>query len=98
MARRAASIWRAVIRPRATAFRPNSPNDTEVPAVCEMPVLRPFCSLRYFLRAGCSMIILLLSRPAWRQCEHERLEPLAWRRRLLDADGQLVCRRHDVGH
>ena len=27
-------------------------------ALVAMPVLRPFCSLRYFLRAGCSICIL----------------------------------------
>src|SRR4030065_1887717 len=60
MARRAASIWRAVKRPRATAFRPNSPKLTLLPRVA-MPVLRPFCSLRYFLLAGCSMLCSRLS-------------------------------------
>src|SRR5688572_11752661 len=54
MARRAASIWRAVRRPRSSAFRPNSPKDTLAPRVAT-PLLRPFCSLRYFLLAGCSM-------------------------------------------
>src|SRR4030067_2748264 len=54
MARRAASIWRAVKRPRPTAFRPKSPNLTLAPRVAR-PVLRPFCSLRNFLLAGCSM-------------------------------------------
>src|SRR3989337_1768957 len=60
MARRAASIWRAVKRPRAIAFRPNSPKLTLLPRVA-MPVLRPFCSLRYFLLAGCSMLYSRLS-------------------------------------
>src|SRR6476646_8152967 len=54
IARRAASIWRAVRRPRAMAFRPNSPNETLAPRVAT-PLLRPFCSLRYFLLAGCSI-------------------------------------------
>src|SRR5512132_2857784 len=54
MARRAASIWRAVSRPRPIAFRPNSPKETLAPRVAT-PLLRPFCSLRYFLLAGCSM-------------------------------------------
>src|SRR5882762_7136978 len=54
MARRAASIWRAVRRPRPTAFRPYSPKLTLAPRVAT-PVLRPFCSLRYFLLAGCSI-------------------------------------------
>src|SRR5512139_3001689 len=60
MARRAASIWRAVKRPRAIAFRPNSPKLTLLPRVAT-PVLRPFCSLRYFLLAGCSMLCSRLS-------------------------------------
>src|SRR3990167_7303746 len=60
IARRAASIWRAVNLPRATAFRPNSPKLTLLPRVA-MPVLRPFCSLRYFLLAGCSMLCSRLS-------------------------------------
>src|SRR6185436_6506965 len=34
--------------------RPKSPNDTLAPRVAT-PVLRPFCSLRNFLRAGCSI-------------------------------------------
>src|SRR5579859_7501754 len=55
MARRAASIWRAVRRPRPTAFRPNSPKLTFAPRVAT-PVLRPFCSFRYFLLAGCSIL------------------------------------------
>src|SRR3954454_3494973 len=55
MARRAASIWRAVRRPRTTAFRPNSPKLTLLPTVAT-PLLRPFCSLRYFLLAGCSIL------------------------------------------
>src|SRR5574340_1709681 len=54
MARRAASICRAVKRPRPTAFRPKSPKLTSAPRVAR-PVLRPFCSLRNFLLAGCSM-------------------------------------------
>src|SRR5450755_1880537 len=54
IARRAASIWRAVRRPRPTAFRPYSPKLTLAPTVAT-PLLRPFCSLRYFLLAGCSM-------------------------------------------
>src|SRR5947209_20180006 len=54
IARRAASIWRAVRRPRPIAFRPNSPKETLAPRVAT-PLLRPFCSLRYFLLAGCSI-------------------------------------------
>src|SRR6185295_49801 len=55
IARRAASIWRAVRRPRPTALSPNSPKLTLAPRVAT-PVLRPFCSLRYFLLAGCSIL------------------------------------------
>src|SRR3954451_20816390 len=54
IARRAASIWRAVRRPRPMAFSPYSPKETFAPRVAT-PLLRPFCSLRYFLLAGCSM-------------------------------------------
>src|SRR5512144_650564 len=54
IARRAASIWRAVSRPRTSAFRPYSPKETLAPRVAT-PLLRPFCSLRYFLLAGCSI-------------------------------------------
>src|SRR5512140_3197382 len=55
IARRAASICRAVSRPRPTAFRPYSPKLTLLPTVAT-PLLRPFCSLRYFLLAGCSIL------------------------------------------
>ena len=55
IARRAASIWRAVSRPRPIAFRPYSPKLTLLPTVAT-PLLRPFCSLRYFRLAGCSIL------------------------------------------
>src|SRR4029079_4206460 len=55
IARRAASICRAVRRPRPVAFRPYSPKLTLLPTVAT-PLLRPFCSLRYFLLAGCSIL------------------------------------------
>src|SRR6266702_7734737 len=55
IARRAASICRAVSRPRPMAFRPYSPKLTLAPTVAT-PLLRPFCSLRYFLLAGCSIL------------------------------------------
>src|SRR5215467_15045481 len=63
IARRAASICRAVSRPRVTAFRPYSPKLTLAPTVAT-PLLRPFCSFRYFLLAGCS--ILRSCTLAWR--------------------------------
>src|SRR6476659_2323423 len=50
MARRPASIWRAVRRPRVIAFSPYSPKETLAPRVAT-PLLRPFCSFRYFLRS-----------------------------------------------
>src|SRR5438552_4044984 len=62
IARRAASICRDVSRPRPTAFKPYSPKLTLLPTVAT-PLLRPFCSLRYFLLAGCS-ILRSCSRPA----------------------------------
>src|SRR5688572_22132177 len=55
MARRAASIWRAVSRPRVVAFSPKSPKLTLLPRVA-IPRLRPFCSLRYLRLAGCSTL------------------------------------------
>src|SRR5258708_25760905 len=54
IARGAAWIWRAVSGPRAVALSPYSPKDTLAPRVAT-PLLRPFCSLRYFRLAGCSM-------------------------------------------
>ena len=36
------------------ALRPNSPKDTLAPRVAT-PLLRPFCCLRYLVRAGCSI-------------------------------------------
>src|SRR2546430_1749830 len=54
IARRAASIWRAVRRRRPTAFSPYSPKLTLAPTVAT-PLLRPFCSLRYFRLAGCNI-------------------------------------------
>src|SRR5258705_3039874 len=62
IARRAASIWRAVSRPRPTAFNPYSPKLTLLPVVAT-PLLRPFCSLRYFLLAGCSILRSCTTRP-----------------------------------
>src|SRR5438552_1533720 len=55
IARRAASICRAVKRPRVVALRPYSPKLTLAPTVAT-PLLRPFCSLRYFLLAGCNIL------------------------------------------
>src|SRR5574343_1406608 len=60
MARRAASICRAVRRPRPVALRPHSPKETFVPRVAR-PSLRPLCSLRNLRRLGCSMLSTCLT-------------------------------------
>src|SRR5215469_3933328 len=60
MARRAASISRAVRRPRAMAFKPNSPNATVLP-FCARPRLRPLCCLRNLVRLGCIMDMIAYS-------------------------------------
>src|ERR1700742_3057627 len=60
MARRAASIWRAVMRPRSVAFRPYSPKATLLP-LCARPRLRPLCCLRNLVRLGCIMDMVAYS-------------------------------------
>src|SRR3954467_5158142 len=57
MARRAASISRAVMRARLVALRPYSPNDTELPRWAK-PVFVPLNILRYLVRLGCCMVYL----------------------------------------
>src|SRR5262249_8837535 len=52
MARRAASISRAVMRARLVAFKPNSPKETLLPR-CARPAIRPLNILRYLVRLGC---------------------------------------------
>src|SRR5215813_10422726 len=54
MARRAASISRAVIRALLVAFKPNSPKETLLPR-CARPAMRPLNILRYLVRLGCIM-------------------------------------------
>src|SRR5579862_143202 len=54
MVRRAASIWRAVMRPGSTAFRPKAPKLSVVPPFAT-PWMRPLWALRYLLRFGESM-------------------------------------------
>src|SRR5580698_2903860 len=54
MARRAASISRAVMRARSVAFRPYSPNATELPR-CALPEIFPLNCLRNLVRFGCIM-------------------------------------------
>src|ERR1700676_4968799 len=57
-ARRAASIWRAVMRSGSIALRPYWPKASVAPEVAR-PWIRPLCALRNFVRVGCSMAIRL---------------------------------------
>src|SRR5438105_6242287 len=84
IARRAASICRDVSRPRPTALRPYSPKLTLLPTVAT-PLLRPFCSLRYFLLAGCSIL---------RSCSRPARAFRRFRRRLRRRCGFRVMRQH----
>src|ERR1700730_3956556 len=54
-ARRAASIWRAVIRSGSSALRPNWPKFNSNPAF-EAPRMRPLNAFRNFVRLGCNII------------------------------------------
>src|SRR5580704_18508751 len=54
MARRAASISRAVMRARSVALSPYSPNATKLPR-CALPPILPLNCLRYLVRFGCIM-------------------------------------------
>src|ERR1700720_3268942 len=74
MARRAASISRAVMRHRSVAFRPNSPNATELPR-CALPAILPLNCLRNLVRFGCIMCRYLAfnRRPAQRLSSGPRL-------------------------
>src|SRR5664279_2088924 len=51
MARRAASIWRAVIQPGSRAWRPHSPKLTSAPRRA-LPFMRPRICLRHLTRFG----------------------------------------------
>src|SRR6478609_3775137 len=53
-ARRAASIWRAVIRSGFIAFSPNWPNASVAPEDAT-PWIRPLCAFRNFVFLGCIM-------------------------------------------
>src|ERR1700722_6254330 len=55
MARRPASISRAVMRARLVALSPNSPKDTELPRSAK-PAFLPLNCLRYLVRLGCNTI------------------------------------------
>src|SRR5438067_12694144 len=84
IARRAASIWRAVRRPRPTALSPYSPKLTLAPTVAT-PLLRPFCSLRYFRLAGCNIFH-----------SHGLARPLGWFGRRRGCRDRLRVVRHDL--
>src|SRR3954471_9844644 len=93
MARRAASIWRAVRRPRPIALRPYSPKLTLLPRVA-LPVLRPFCSLRNLRLAGCSTSG---SCSSWRPAAGLAVARLlGLGRRLIRRQHRLLARLHDL--
>src|SRR5688572_27011863 len=94
MARRAASIWRAVRRPRVVALSPYSPKLTLLPRVA-IPRLRPFCSLRYLRLAGCSILRSCLAR-ACALARRARLLRLVGRRRV-GLRRRLLDRARDLG-
>src|SRR3954451_6166421 len=54
IARRAASIWRAVIRSGSMAFKPKAPKLSSVPPLA-LPWMRPLKALRNLVRLGCNM-------------------------------------------
>src|SRR5579884_1051370 len=54
MARRAASIWRAVILSGSIALRPKAPKFSSVPPLA-LPWIRPLKALRNLVRLGCSI-------------------------------------------
>ena len=56
IARRAASIWRAVIRSGSSALRPNWPKFSAVPPFAK-PWMRPLWALRNFVRFGESISV-----------------------------------------
>src|SRR3954463_3480316 len=57
MARRAASICRAVTRSGSIAFSPYSPKFRIVPPFA-LPWMRPLWALRNLVRFGCSIVVL----------------------------------------
>src|SRR3954453_13924757 len=54
IARRAASICRAVTRSGSSAFRPKPPKDSAKPPLAR-PLMRPLWALRNVVRLGCSI-------------------------------------------
>src|SRR3954451_11074962 len=81
IARRAASIWRAVIRAGSCAFSPKVPK-LKATALEAAPLMRPLWALRYFVRFGCSMIVEPYPTPA--------LKPKPERARGALASGRLL--------
>src|SRR3954447_3221054 len=75
-ARRAASIWRAVMRSGAIAFSPNWPKDKLAPEVA-VPWMRPLCAFRNFVFFGCIMAL----RPQTLSIRFRRRRGAAGRRR-----------------
>src|SRR6202521_801038 len=65
-ARRAASIWRAVMRSGSIALRPKWPKLKLAPLVAT-PLIRPLCALRNLVRLGCSMALRLFQLAKLRQ-------------------------------
>src|SRR6056297_3492421 len=93
MARRAASICRAVIRPRPTALSPYSPKLTLLPRSAR-PRLRPFIALRNFVLFGCNIIPTLIGcRLARRFCLLAGADHFALEDPNLDADHAVGCLR-----
>src|SRR3546814_5399416 len=54
IARRQASIWRAVTRAGSIAFRPKAPKLRSVPPLAT-PLMRPLKALRNLVRFGCNI-------------------------------------------
>ena len=73
IARRAASIWRAVTRSGSTAFRPNWPKFSSKPPLAA-PWMRPLNCLRNLVRLGCNIYFT----PAGDQALSRRRPPPPW--------------------
>src|SRR5690606_31871920 len=67
MAIRAASIWRRDLQPASSALMPKSPKASCAPRWA-VPLTRPFCILRNFVRLGINMAL-----PLWSQGDEVRL-------------------------
>src|SRR5687768_12513045 len=85
IATRAASIWRAVMRPHSAACKPKSPNETASPPLAR-PVIRPFIRLRNLVRLGASMRRLQYLSHGWRRGPSSDLQHLAVEDPALHAD------------